>query len=255
MGAQVIAIANQKGGVGKTTTAINLAVGVALLEKRVLLIDFDPQGNCSSGLGIDTKNDIPTIYEAIMGSVEADKAIVKTEIDNCSIMPSNINLTGAAVELVENEKREFYLKKILDAQKGNFDYIFIDCPPSLGLLTLNGLVASNSVLIPIQTEFFALEGLSQLVNTINLVKKNFNSSLYIEGVLLTMLDKRTHLTNDVVKNVVGYFGKKVYSTVIPRNVRLAEAPSYGIPIFLHDNNCVGAKAYRELAMEFVNVKE
>ena len=251
MQGQTVAVANQKGGVGKTTTSINLAVGLAALGKKVLLVDFDPQGNCSSGIGIDTKNDILTIYDVIMGK-DPKEAIIKTNIENCYIIPANINLTGATVELVDDEKREYYLKNTLLKIKKDFDYIFIDCPPSLGILTLNGLVAADSVLIPIQTEFFALEGLSQLVNTINLVKKNYNPNLYIEGVLLTMLDKRTHLTNDVAKNVIGYFGKKVYTTMIPRNVRLAEAPSYGIPIFMHDESCIGAKAYKELAAEFIN---
>jgi len=251
MQGHTVAVANQKGGVGKTTTSINLAVGLALLGKKVLLIDFDPQGNCSSGLGIDTKNDILTIYDVLMNR-DPKEAIIKSKIENCYIIPANINLTGATVELVDDQKREYFLKNVVKSIKNDFDYIFIDCPPSLGILTLNGLVASDSVLIPIQTEFFALEGLSQLVNTINLVKKNYNPDLYIEGVLLTMLDKRTHLTNDVAKNVIGYFGKKVYTTMIPRNVRLAEAPSFGIPIFLHDEECIGAKAYKELAVEFIN---
>ena len=254
MKGKITVVANQKGGVGKTTTAINLATAIATLNKKVLVIDFDPQGNCSSGLGINTKNEIPTIYDVIMGNIQINKAIIKTMVDNCYIIPANINLTGATIELVDKDKREFFLKNALEKQKANFDYIFIDCPPSLGLLTLNGLVASDSVFIPIQTEFFALEGLTQLIHSINLVKKNFNPGLCIEGVLLTMLDKRTHLTDDVTKNVIGYFGKKVYSTVIPRNVRLAEAPSYGVPIFLHDKNCIGAKAYRELAQEYVNGK-
>jgi chromosome partitioning protein len=251
MACLTVAIANQKGGVGKTTTSINLAAGVAGFGKKVLLVDFDPQGNASSGLGIDAKNSVLTIYDAIMGEDPA-KTILKTSVANCSIIPANINLAGAAVELVNDEKREFFLKNALQKIKDNFDYIIIDCPPSLGILTLNGLVAADSVLIPIQTEFFALEGLTQLVNTINLVKKNYNQNLNIQGVLLTMLDKRTQLTNDVIKNVIGYFGKKVYTTMIPRNVRLAEAPSFGIPIYMHDAECVGAKAYKEFSQEFIN---
>ncbi len=251
---RIIVIANQKGGVGKTTTTINLGTGLSLYNKKVLLVDFDPQGNCSSGVGIDTKNSILTIYNVILGS-DINKAIIKTKIDNCYIIPANINLTGATVELIDNSNREYYLKNVLEKVRNNFDYIFIDCPPSLGILTVNGLVAADSILIPIQTEFFALEGLTQLIHTINLVKKNYNPKLHIEGVLLTMLDKRTHLTDDVAKNVIGYFGKKVYNTMIPRNVRLAEAPSYGIPIFLHDEECIGSKAYKELAMEFINGKE
>jgi chromosome partitioning protein len=251
MNAITVAIANQKGGVGKTTTAINLASGLATLKKKVLLVDFDPQGNCSSGFGIDSKKSEATIYDVLMGA-DIKKSILKTKVENCFLIPSNINLSGATVELVDSKNREFFLKSALSNIKAEFDYIFIDCPPSLGLLTLNGLSAADSILIPIQTEFFALEGLTQLVQTINLVKKNFNPNLYIQGVLLTMLDKRTHLTDDVMKNVISYFGKKVYSTMIPRNVRLAEAPSFGVPIFLHDNECVGAKAYKELAMEFIN---
>jgi len=248
---RIISITNQKGGVGKTTTAINLAAGVAMLGKKVLIVDFDPQGNCTSGLGIKSKKDNITIYEVLMGK-EPNSAILKTKIDNCYLIPANINLTGATVELINVPNREFYLKNVLNKIKNDFEYIFIDCPPSLGILTLNSLVASNSILIPIQTEFFALEGLTQLINTINLVKKTYNQTLFIEGVLLTMLDKRTHLTNDVTKNVVGYFGKKVYTTVIPRNVRLAEAPSYGVPIFFHDPECLGSKAYKDLALEFIN---
>jgi len=249
MGGKIITIANQKGGVGKTTTAINLSAGVAMLGKKVLVVDFDPQGNLSSGFGI--KKDSNTIYEVIMNKISIKDAIVKTNIENCSLIPANINLTGAGVELVNNEKREYYLQKVLETERNNFDFIFIDCPPSLGILTLNGLVAADTVLIPLQTEFFALEGLTQLINTINLVKKSLNTNLQIEGVLLTMLDKRTHLTDDVAKNVIGHFGNKVYRTMIPRNVRIAEAPSFGQPVFVHDKNCLGARAYEELAKEFV----
>jgi len=190
-----------------------------------------------------------------MGLVDIEKTLVKTKIDNCYVIPSNIDLTGAGVELIEREAREFYLKNALEKIRPVFDYIFVDCPPSLGILTLNGLTAADTVLIPLQTEFFALEGLTQLINTINLVKKNLNPKLQIEGVLLTMLDKRTHLTDDVAKNVIGHFGKKVYKTMIPRNVRIAESPSFGVPVYLHDKNCLGAKAYEELALEFINGKE
>lgn len=246
----IITIVNQKGGVGKTTTAINLSVSVAALGKKILVIDFDPQGNCSSGLGVNKEGN--TIYEALMKRVNIKETICETEIDNYYVIPANINLTGASVELVSEERGNFFLKDILKEIKDDYDYIFIDCPPSLGILTLNGLVAGNSVLIPIQTEFFALEGLTQLINTINLVKKNLNPALEIQGVLLTMLDKRTHLTDDVTKNVISYFGDKVYRTMIPRNVRIAEAPSFGVPVMLHDKNCVGSKAYKELAKEFIN---
>jgi len=250
---KIVTIANQKGGVGKTTTAINLSSGVALLGKKVLVVDFDPQGNCSSGFGI--KKDENTVYEALMGKTSIKNVIMQTKVQNCSIIPANINLTGAGVELVDKDEREFFLKKLLLQEKNNYDFIFIDCPPSLGVLTLNGLVACDTVLIPLQTEFFALEGLSQLINTINLVKKSLNPDLTIEGVLLTMLDKRTHLTDDVAKNVIGHFGNKVYRTMIPRNVRIAESPSFGIPVLLHDKNCLGARAYEELAMEFINGKK
>lgn len=250
---KIVTIANQKGGVGKTTTAVNLSSGVALQGKKVLVVDFDPQGNCSSGLGV--KKDENTVYEALMDKISVEKAIVKTEIENCFVIPANINLTGAGVELVDRDEREFFLKKLLLKVKNDYDFIFIDCPPSLGILTLNGLVACDTVLIPLQTEFFALEGLSQLVNTINLVKRNLNPNLRIEGVLLTMLDKRTHLTDDVAKNVIGHFGNKVYKTMIPRNIRIAESPSFGIPVLLHDKNCIGSKAYEQLAREFIDGKE
>ncbi len=247
---KIVTIANQKGGVGKTTTAINLSSAIAMNNKKVLVVDFDPQGNCSSGFGI--KKDSDTIYEVIMGKIDISDVIVKTKVDNCFLIPANINLTGAGVELVDKENREFFLKNVLLKVKDKYDYIFIDCPPSLGLLTVNGLVAADTVLIPLQTEFFALEGLSQLINTINLVKKTFNPDLQIEGVLLTMLDKRTHLTDDVAKNVIAYFGKKVYKTMIPRNVRIAESPSYGVPVLLHDKDCIGSKSFQALALEFIN---
>lgn len=253
MGNNVITIANQKGGVGKTTTSINLSVCVAMLGKRVLIIDFDPQGNCSSGLGV--AKDKNTVYDALLSNKSHGECIYKTNIENCFVMPANIDLTGATIELVNLENGNFYLKKLTDKLRNEYDYIFIDCPPSLGVLTLNGLTAADSVLIPIQTEFFALEGLTQLINTINIVKKDLNPNLAIEGVVLTMLDKRTHLTDDVTKNVVGYFGKKVYRTMIPRNVRIAEAPSFGLPVVVHDKGCVGAKAYEQLAREFLNGKK
>ncbi|MCG8571256.1 MAG: AAA family ATPase [Spirochaetes bacterium] len=249
---EIITIVNQKGGVGKTTTAINLSTSVAMLGKRVLVVDFDPQANCSSGLGITDLESNKNIYEIIMNKIEVNHGISKTKINNCYIIPSSIHLTGASVELVEVENGNFFLKKSLEKVKNEYDYIFVDCPPSLGVLTLNGLVAADSVLIPIQTEYFALEGLTQLINTVNLVKQNLNPDLSIQGVLLTMLDKRTHLTDDVAKNVISYFGKKVYKTMIPRNVRIAEAPSFGVPVILHDQSCIGAKAYEALAREFIN---
>ncbi|HBD93338.1 MAG: chromosome partitioning protein ParA [Spirochaetes bacterium GWF1_31_7] len=250
---RVITIANQKGGVGKTTTSINLSVCLALLGKKVLIIDFDPQGNCSSGLGIP--KDKNTIYEILLSGKNVDECIIKSQIENCDVIPANINLSGATVELANVENCNFYLKKITDQLKTRYDYIFIDCPPSLGVLTLNGLTASDAVLIPIQTEFFALEGLTQLIHTINIVKKDLNPRLQIEGVVLTMLDKRTHLTDDVTKNVIGYFGKKVYKTMIPRNIRIAEAPSFGLPVVIHDVMSTGAKAYQQLAKEFIDGEE
>ncbi len=250
---RVITIANQKGGVGKTTTSINLSVCLALLGKKILIIDFDPQGNCSSGLGIP--KDKNTIYEILLCGKNVDECIIKSQIENCDVIPANINLSGATVELANIENCNYFLKKITEQLKIRYDYIFIDCPPSLGVLTLNGLTASDSVLIPIQTEFFALEGLTQLIHTINIVKKDLNPRLQIEGVVLTMLDKRTHLTDDVTKNVIGYFGKKVYKTMIPRNVRIAEAPSFGLPVVIHDAMSTGAKAYQQLAKEFIDGEE
>ncbi len=250
MRGKIIAITNQKGGVGKTTTSINLGICVAMQNYKVLIVDFDPQGNCSSGLGIDKSKG--TVYDAMSGTIPPAECIKESSVKNCYVMPANIDLTGATVELVNEKDGYFYLKKMLNQVKNDFDFVFIDCPPSLGILTLNSLVASDTVLIPIQTEFFALEGLTQLVNTINLVKKDLNQSLAIEGVVLTMLDKRTHLTDEVTKNVVGYFGKKVYKTMIPRNVRIAEAPSFGVPVIMHDKSCVGSMAYEQLAKEFVD---
>lgn len=249
---KIIAIANQKGGVGKTTTSINLSVSLAMRNKKILIVDFDPQGNCSSGLGIE--KDKNTIYEALIGTVDIRECIVPSKVENCFVVPGHINLSGATVELVRIEDGAFYLKKQLAKVKDEYDYIFIDTPPSLGILTLNALVAADSVLIPIQTEFFAMEGLTQLIGTISQVRQGLNPQLNIEGVILTMLDKRTLLTDDVVKNVIAHFGDKVYRTMIPRNVRLAEAPSYGVPVIMHEKTCVGAKAYEQLAEEFLNGK-
>ncbi|MBP5707199.1 MAG: ParA family protein, partial [Spirochaetales bacterium] len=217
MNSKVITIANQKGGVGKTTTAINLSASVAVQGRKVLVIDFDPQGNCSSGLGVDKNNN--TIYEALMGKSAVKDCIRQTKIENLFVIPANINLTGASVELAKAEKREYYLKKVIDSVRDEYNYVFIDCPPSLGILTLNGFAAADSVLVPLQTEFFAMEGITQLVSTINLVRAKVNPKLKLEGVLLTMLDRRTHLTDEVVKTMIGYFKDKVYRTMIPRNVR------------------------------------
>lgn len=251
---KIVAIANQKGGVGKTTTAVNLSSTLAKKGKKVLLIDTDPQGNATSGLGIDKELEF-SVYDIIVNETEMEKAIKKTNIKNLHICPSTINLAGAEVELVSMMSREHRLKEKLDVVKDIYDYIIIDCPPSLGLITLNTFTAANSVLIPIQCEFYALEGLGQLMNTINLVKKHLNKELQIEGALLTMYDIRTNLSNQVVKEVSKYFGNNVYKTVIPRNVKLSEAPSYGMSIAEYDAKSKGAKSYEKLAKEFLKKNE
>ncbi len=253
--AKVIALCNQKGGVGKTTTAINLAAYLALSGKKVLLIDIDPQGNATSGLGID-KHDIKhSVYHLLIDDADPKSILINTQINNLSLYPSNLNLTGAEVELVGILGREHRLKKALASVLNDFDFILIDCPPSLGLLTINALSAANSVLIPIQCEYYALEGLSQLVDTINLVKENINPALAIEGVLLTMADYRTNLTNEVINEVKKFFSEKVYNTVIPRNIRLAEAPGFGKPIAIYDKNSIAARKYEDFTNELLGVKK
>lgn len=253
--AKTIAICNQKGGVGKTTTAINLAVYLALAGKKILLIDIDPQGNTTSGLGLN-KHDLKTsIYDLIIDEIDPRPVIIKTGIENLSIIPSTLSLTGAEVELVGIMGREYRLKKALAQLIPEYDFILIDCPPSLGLLTINAMVAADSVLIPIQCEYYALEGLSQLSHTIDLVKANINSSLTIEGVLLTMADFRTNLTNEVIDEARNFFKDKVYKTVIPRNIRLTEAPGFGKPIALYDKNSIGAQRYQEFANEVLGIKK
>ena len=249
---KIISVANQKGGVGKTTTTVNLSTILAKKGKRVLLIDADPQGNATSGIGMDKEVEFST-YDLLVGEASVVDIIKKTEIKNLYICPSNINLAGAEVQLVSMMSREQRMKEKLDPIKGKFDYIFIDCPPSLGLTTLNAFTASDSVLIPVQCEYYALEGLGQLINTIELVKKHLNKSLYIEGALLTMYDIRTNLSNQVVKEVKKYFNNKVYKTVIPRNVRVSEAPSYGLPITIYDPHSKGARSYEKLAKEFLKL--
>ncbi|MFA5146503.1 MAG: AAA family ATPase [Candidatus Omnitrophota bacterium] len=253
--AKVIAICNQKGGVGKTTTAINLATCLALSGIKILLIDIDPQGNATSGLGIDKHTIKTSVYDLLVDESDPKSVILKTGIDNLSIIPSNLNLTGAEVELVGIMGREYRLKKALAAISQDYDFILIDCPPSLGLLTINALSSAYSVLIPIQCEYYALEGLSQLSNTINLVRENLNPSLLIEGVLLTMADFRTKLTNEVINEVRNFFKEKVYNTVIPRNIRLTEAPGFGKPIALYDKNSIGAQKYQDFTNEFLGVKK
>jgi len=248
---RIIAFTNQKGGVGKTTTCVNMSTYMALMGKKVLIVDIDPQGNSTSGLGLDKSGKLNTIYDAISGNVEISEAIYKTEIEGLDIIPANQDLAGVEVELVYTKERENVLKKILTKVKNSYDFITLDCAPSLGLLTVNALTASDSVMIPIQCEFFALEGLSQLMNTIRLIKKtNLNTNLKVEGVVLTMRDSRSNLGRQVAEEIGKFFGSSVFNTAIPRNVRLAEAPSYGKPIYLYDKTCSGSVAYLKLTEEF-----
>jgi chromosome partitioning protein len=251
--AKIISIANQKGGVGKTTTSINVSSLLAAAEKKTLLIDIDPQANSSSGIGVNNHN--PSVYEVLIGANKINEVIINTYMPFMDILPSNINLVGAEIEMVEFPKRETLLKNALAEAEQNYDFIIIDCPPSLGLLTLNALTASNSVLIPVQCEYFALEGLGQLLNTINIVRQHFNKHLSIEGVLLTMFDSRLRLSQQVADEVRKYFGDKVFKTVIHRNVRISEAPSYGKPIILYDAVSTGSKNYMALASELLERNE
>ncbi len=249
---KAIAIFNQKGGVGKTTTNINLGACLAMKGKKVLVVDIDPQGNTTSGIGIRKRSLEYTLYDVLLeDDFDVRKAILPTKTKNLDIIPADVDLAGAEVELVSIEGRERRLKKAIDAIRDSYDFIFVDCPPSLGLLTINSLTAVDSVLIPIQCEFYALEGVSQLVSTIELVKKNMNPNIYIEGVILSMFDGRTNLSLQVVQEVKNFFGSAVYSTIIPRNVRLAEAPSYGVPAITYDPSASGAKAYMAFTKEFL----
>ena len=248
---RIIAVSNQKGGVGKTSTCINLGAGLALKGKKVLLCDLDPQGNTTTGLGIEKSSLKKSIYNVLIEGEKAMNAVIDTGVDNLKILPSNIDLAGAEVELVPLKGREKRLQKALAEIKGEFDYIFIDCPPAIGLITINGLASADGVLIPIQSEYYALEGLTQLMNTINLVKKALNPTLQIEGVLITMYDGRALISRQINEEITKYFGKKVYKTVIPRNIRISEAPSYGLPVMLHDKKCKGSVAYMELVEEFL----
>lgn len=248
---KVIAIANQKGGVGKTTTAVNLSACLAKKGKKVLLVDCDPQGNSTSGVGVDKRRCEKTVYDVLIGGAEIKDAIVKTPYENLSICPSNISLSGAEIELVSEMGRETKLKKAIESVENEFDIVLIDAPPSLGLITINVLTASNSVIVPIQCEYYALEGVSQLMNTIKKVKQVMNPNLEIEGILMTMFDSRTNLSIQVIEEVKKFFPNKVYKTLIPRNVRLSEAPSFGKPIIYYDIASKGAESYLDLADEIL----
>ncbi len=252
--AKVISIANQKGGVGKTTTAVNLSTCIAQKGKKVLLIDMDPQGNATSGLGVEGHIE-KSIYDVIINEEDIVDTVKRTVVKKLDICPANIDLAGAEVELVSMVSRETRLKDAIDKVKEDYDYIFIDCPPSLGLITLNAFTASDSILVPIQCEYYALEGLGQLINTIKLVQKHLNKELEIEGVVLTMFDSRTNLSTQVANEVEKYFGNKVFQTVIPRNIRLSEAPSHGLPITLYDKDSKGAETYKKLAKELLILNE
>ena len=253
--AKAIAVFNQKGGVGKTTTVVNLSACLAELGKKILMIDIDPQGNTTSGIGIDKTNLNYTIYDALINSVDPRECVSGTSMENLYIIPSSVQLAGAEIELTSINERELKLKECIESIRADYDYVFIDCPPSLGLLSINALSAVDSVLIPIQCEYYALEGVSQLMNTIKLVKKGLNPDLEVEGVVLSMFDGRTNLSIQVVDEVKKYFRGKVYVTMIPRNVRLAEAPSFGLSIVQYDQKSKGAEAYQELAQEFIELSE
>lgn len=249
--ARIIAIANQKGGVGKTTTSINLSACLAEKGKKVLTIDIDPQGNTTSGLGIDKDAAENTIYELFIDECSLEDCITDSIVENLKVIPSNINLSGAEIELISEENKEFLLKEKIDTIRDDYDFILIDCPPSLNLLTINAMTAADTVLVPIQCEYYALEGLSQLIHTIDLIKERLNPNLEMEGIVFTMFDARTNLSNQVVANVKENLNRKIYNTIIPRNVRLAEAPSYGMPIIMYDSKSSGAEAYRILAEEVI----
>lgn len=252
---RIIAIANQKGGVGKTTTAINLSASLASLGQKVLALDLDPQGNMTSGLGVDKDEVESSVYDLIIGEAEIEECICKEVIENLDVLPSNINLSAAEIELIGVDDKEYIIKNAMESVKDNYDFIIIDCPPALSMLTINAMTTANSVLVPIQCEYYALEGLSQLIHTINLVQERLNSELYIEGVVFTMYDARTNLSLQVVENVKDNLEQTIYKTIIPRNIRLAEAPSYGMPIHLYDPKSTGAESYMMLAEEVIHKGE
>ncbi len=252
---KVIVFSNQKGGVGKTTTCVNMSYSLAMSGKKVLMIDMDPQGNATTGLGFNKGAMKTSVYNVLIDEMPIKKAALPTDVENLSILPSSIDLAGAEVELVYVKNREKRLYEAIKSIKKNYDYITIDCPPSLGLLTINALTAADNIIIPIQCEYFALEGLSQLMNSIKLVKKHLNSSLEISGVCLTMYDGRALVSRQIAEEIRNFFGEKVFKTVIPRNIRVSEAPSYGLPVYLHDPKCAGAKAYLNLTKEFLEKGE
>ena len=253
--AKIIALANQKGGVGKTTTAINLAASLATLGKKVLVVDADPQANASSGLGVDIQEVETSIYDCIVSGVDPHESIFTTDIEGLDIVPSHIDLVGAEIEMLNMERRERVLRNVLDPLRSEYDYIFIDCSPSLGLITVNSLTAADSVIIPVQCEYFALEGISKLLNTIKIIKSKLNPKLEIEGFLLTMYDSRLRLANQIYEEVKRHFRELVFKTVIPRNVKLSEAPSHGMPAILYDADAVGAKVHLKLAEEIIEKNE
>nr|WP_320049250.1 AAA family ATPase [uncultured Desulfuromonas sp.] len=253
--AEIIAIANQKGGVGKTTTAVNLSASLAAAEKKTLLIDMDPQGNACSGVGIVTEELDVTVYDTLHDPTLVSECIVKTSLDCLNVLPSTTDLIGAELELVSADQREYRLNKVIKQVSDHYDYVIIDCPPSLGLLTINALTAADSVIVPLQCEYYAMEGLSQLMKTIGLVQQGLNSALYLRGIVLTMFDQRNNLSHQVSEEVRGHFQEKVFKAVIPRNVRLSEAPSHGVPVLLYDISSRGATAYLDLAQEVIKTRK